>query len=471
MSTVAAVPPLQGVNTAQSPPFTLPIRYMLLGVCGFLAFALDLAAQSLHLATAGPFAGGGPALTHLLTLASLLAFVMGAVYQLSTVAFLVPIRGERLARANFWLYTASIAVLIGSMAGHSQMGMLLGGAGALVALYVYGGIMLATLAGTKVRGVMQGFVLSAHAYLILAVTAAWLRIVAYTWTPLSPFGLKLLATHILLFVGGFFTFLIMGFSFKLLPMFTLAHGFPTWRQKWTLGLAHLAIWLLGAGIWSGRTVCLWLGAVAGLAAFVNHLLDVRGILKHRMRKRLEPPIQGVTAAGFAALLAIGLLLLQLAWRRGIPGWEGAASLYLLGWIALTIMGYAYKIIPFLIWTERYSARAARKKPTVGSAAAKPAAGQDPTAATGKSTSGGRLPASVPRKTPLIADLINLRLSRWVLAGAALGLVLVTAGLTVPFGASTVVGCLLLACAVLVFVYQMMRVIHPSQVVKELTGRD
>ncbi|WP_029422916.1 hypothetical protein [Alicyclobacillus macrosporangiidus] len=90
-----------GVVTSQSPPFTVPMRYMLLGMAGFVLFAFDLAAQSIHLSGGGALLPAVIALTHLLTLGSLLSFIMGAVYQLATVAFLIPIASERSARLNF----------------------------------------------------------------------------------------------------------------------------------------------------------------------------------------------------------------------------------------------------------------------------------------------------------------------------------------------------------------------------------
>lgn len=229
---------------------------MMLGVLGFGLFALDLVAEATHLANAGAFLPSVVALTHLLTLASLLAFVMGAVYQLSTVAFLVSIVAPNIARINFWLYSISVVGLISSMATWWQTGLIVFGSLATLSLYAYAAIVILSLRRSKVGGAMKSFVVSAHVYLILGVSAAWLMILSLRVAGLMNYMTDLLLTHIVFAMGGFFSFLAIGFTFKLLPMFTLSHGFETGRQKWTLLLAHVSLWAILAGVWAHRTALL-----------------------------------------------------------------------------------------------------------------------------------------------------------------------------------------------------------------------
>lgn len=419
-----------GVVSSQSPAFTLPIRYMILGILGFGIFAVDLALQSVHLGSGSALVPSDVALTHVLTLGSLLAFVMGAVYQLSTVAFLIPVEGVRLARLNFWLYTVSAIGLISSMAEWNTPGLVLFGTLMNLSVYIYAVIVIVSVAKTKIRGAMQGFVLSAHAYLILAVTAALLLILGEKWPGLSSYMLELLLTHILLAVGGFFTFLIMGFSFKLLPMFTLSHGFTVARQKWTLTLCHLALWVLIASVWLHSSTLLVIGSVVGIAAFVIQLFDLRGIVLKRMRKKMEIPIRAVLAAAVVGLVTLLLGITVALTRAGIAGWQGVVTLYLMGWVALTVMGYAYKIVPFLVWSKRYS------KPAEGS------------------------------KRLLISDLINLHQSLHVFIGFVLGLVLLTFGSVGQTAPLALIGGVLIAASILVFCVQILRVINPAEVRKE-----
>jgi len=427
-----------GGVTSQSLPYAIPIRYMMLGVVCFGLFAIDLAFQAGSLAQGNPGAPAIVAVTHLLTLGALLTFVMGAVYQLTTVAFLIPISNVPMARYNFWLYFAALAGLFVSMANWWSLGFLIFGLMMVVSIYIYAIIMIVSLFQTKIRGPMYGFVVSAHAYLILAVSVAVLLVLddSGTLPALNNWMVPLIVSHILLAGGGFFTFLLMGFSFKLLPMFTLSHGFATSRQKWTLTLAHLALWLLIAGVWTHITDLLWGGVLIGVVAFSSQLVDVRGILKKRMRKKIEAPVRAVVASVIGGILGLCLLLGQLLLQRGQAGWQSVVLFYLLGAITFTVMGFAYKIVPFLIWSKRYS-----KPPGKG------------------------------KKPILISDLIHLNQAWPVLIAFALGLITLTVSSAAEWRLGAIVGGVLIALAILTFCIQILRVMDPQKVRKELFERD
>lgn len=426
-----------GVVTSQSPPFAVPIRYILLGILCFGLFAIDFAIQSPSLARGIPGAPNVVALTHVLTLGALLSFVMGAVYQLTTVAFLIPITSVPTARWNFWLYLVSFIGLFISMSKWWAPGFLVFGFAMVIAIYLYAFVLIVSLSHTKVRGPMLGFVISAHIYLILAVSVAVLLVLADSGTvpALDPVMSQLIATHILLAVGGFFTFLVMGFSFKLLPMFTLSHGFPTWRQKWTLTLAHVAMLAVLTGIWTHVSAFFWVGGGVAIAAFISQILDMRGIVKKRMRKRVEPPIQGVVLAAIAGILGLCLLLVRIMWPLGEAGWQGVVMFYLMGVVTLTVMGFSYKIVPFLIWTKRYSKPTGKGKPV------------------------------------LISDLIDLNETRPVLIGFGVGLVVLTASAAAAWTPGVIGSCILIAIAMVVFCIQIFKVMELSKLGKELTHHD
>ncbi len=430
MQTLARTP-AGGITTSQSPPFSLPIRYMLLGMVGFLVFAVDLVIQSSGLNGHNTFLPSIVALTHLLTLGSLLAFVMGAVYQLSTVAFLVPIKTVTVAKWNFWLYAISIVGLIISMMVWWVMGLMIFGTLAVIAIYLYSLIIIWSVMATNLRGAMQWFVLSAHVYLIVAVSLALLLIISFMVPGfLANVYQPLLLSHIIFAAGGFFTFLAMGFSFKLLPMFTLSHGFSTSRQKWTLILLHIALWAFIAGIWLNDRSALWVAGIIGIAAFINHLFDVRGIMKKRLRKNTEAPIYAVLIAAYSGGFAFLLLFVQLGVALQIAGWQEIVTFYLMGWITLTVMGFAYKIIPFLIWNERF-----RKK-------------------IGK------------EKTPMIADLLHPNRAKPVLIGFLAGLILLTVCSLMEWIPGTVIGTLMIGASIAVFAIQLLLVVNLKKVGKE-----
>ena len=423
------------LTTHQSPPFAVPMRYMLLGVIGFGVFAIDLLAGLVHVGRGELMSPAVVSLTHVLTLASLLSFVMGAVYQLSTVAFLVPLASLRVARWNFWAYLVGLVGFLPAMATWWTTGLVVFGTWTALSIAVYATNVAVTVHHAKSRGPMQWFVEAAHLYLILAVTVGVLLALATQSPGFARWTLELLATHIVLATGGFFTFLVMGFSMKLLPMFTLSHGWTDKRARSTFLFANTALWAWILGVWMHVEMLLWLGGLAGVVTFVLYVLDVRSIIRKRMRKKIEPPIQTAMVAAGTGTTGLLLVLLTLALHRGGTGWQAVVVFYLLGWIALTVIAYSYKIVPFLIWTRRYGKQAGKEK------------------------------------IPLISDIINLNQSRPVYIGFTAGFMLLaisTAWLWVP---GALAGGGLVAVSVFVFSIQMLRVIDIPVAVKELSTDD
>ncbi|GLG02791.1 membrane protein [Alicyclobacillus hesperidum subsp. aegles] len=439
MQTSAGAPVMGGISTSQSPPFAVPIRYMLLGVICFGLFAVDFAFQSLTFARGVPGTPNVVALTHALTLGALLSFVMGAVYQLTTVAFLIPIASVTVARWNFWIYLIGVVGLFTSMSRWWPLGLLVFGFVTVISLYLYCAVMLTSLVKTKARGPMFGFVLSAHVYLILAVSVAVLLVLADSgFVPALNLAIgQLIATHIVLAAGGFFTFLILGFSLKLLPMFTLAHGFSTWRQKWTLRLAHVSVWVIIAAIWVAIPILFWLGVICGLLTLIIHLWDMKDIIKNRMRKKVEWPIWGVVSAVVMGSFGLCLFLLRLFWRGGEAGWQIIVMFYMLGVVTMTVMGFAYKIVPFLIWTKRHS----------------------------------RAQATRQGKPILISDLIDVRRSRPVFIGLIAGIIAGTTAASVSWAPGVIGGCMVIGLAIVMFSVQMLRVLKLPTLRKELFRHD
>lgn len=339
-----------------SPPVTLPLQYMIAGLSCFLLFACDLAWQVARGVLFAPGSPAGVALTHLLTLGALMSFVMGAVYQLSTVAFLMPIAAVRLARFLFYAYIAGLAGLIGSFSAWWSVGIGIFGAWTAAVLYGFCGNMLVSLVQARTRGPMWRFVFLAHVHLALALVAAVVLVLgdANLWPAAQADQAPILATHILLAAGGFFGFLIFGFSYKLVPMFTLSHGYDTRYENWAFWASLVALWLFIAWCWIPMFALKLLSALCAVAAFLAHAQAVRQILKRRIRKRIEVPIRGVLVAlALGVLWAIGLVVHASSFAGAVV-WRGLVPFALMGFVSLTVISLAYKIVPFLVWTWRFA---------------------------------------------------------------------------------------------------------------------
>jgi hypothetical protein len=164
--------------------------------------------------------------------------------------------------------------------------------------------------------------------------------------------------HAHLGVIGLFTTLIVGVSYKLVPLFTLSEVQNHRRANLSVGLLNLG--LLGVFIsvllrspWKfvfGLVIC---------AALLIYGWEIAAIVMARKRATLDWGVRSfLTALGMLGPLAV--LGSVLAWPRlPINVFTGQLeNLYgflgLLGFVTFAVIGMLHKIIPFLVWFQAYS---------------------------------------------------------------------------------------------------------------------
>ncbi|HEY8489972.1 MAG TPA: hypothetical protein VIO14_03170 [Dehalococcoidia bacterium] len=305
-------------------------------------------------------------LVHLAALGWITTVMMGALYQLAPVIFQTRLAWPRLARAQFWIHLVGVAGLVWSF-GRGLWTPGLAGFGALVvgSVILFAAHMGVTLRRRTVWNNTGWFVAHALAFLALTVGMglAFALDLRYGWWPLTP---RLLATHAHLGLVGWFTYLLMGVSYRLIPMFTVVHGHGEGFSRWVMRLLNvgmLGVLLVFPHTAAGRV---WVLATAGLLAAGSALyaVDIARLYRRRTRRALDVTQHHMLAAVGALLLATGLGLRIAA---GFDGDGGALSRWTLaygytilaGWLSLAIMGHYYKIIPFLVWQRRYRPQAGR----------------------------------------------------------------------------------------------------------------
>jgi hypothetical protein len=339
-------------NTAYETNIRLPLFFIVFGVFSFVA------AQAILLA-AGPAVVSGVfrlpniwAAAHLAVLGFALMVAMGAMYQLIPVAFLTPIWSERLGFWQFFITGAGIIAFSVSLVFYAHAALFPGILLVLgIALFLFQ--MGMTLRKQAKKNIMTLFVGSALAFLLLTILFG-LTLALHFWRGSdAAYHLFILKTHILLGVCGWFSLLIMGFSYKMVPMFSLAHGFSMKLARYVyafyvtgLIVTFISFFQVGRGPFAVGAGLL----LAGFALFAYHIWT---ILQNRVKKKLDRPFQfALLAIGVALILhAAAFLLLLSGSDRGMAT---VIYAYVLGWIIFSIIGYLYKIVPFLWWTHRYS---------------------------------------------------------------------------------------------------------------------
>ncbi|GAX88973.1 hypothetical protein [Effusibacillus lacus] len=417
---------ISGVGSVPLLPFRTVLRYVAAGLLGWLAAAGMFLYAMPDLARGDYRTPVVLALVHLVVLGWATMLAQGAMYQLIPVAFQVGIRHDRLAVFNHWIYTAGVAGFVVSFASYWVSGLRTFGGIAMFAVLLFAFNIVRSMMRVKSRNPMFWFVISAVLYLALTALLGISQLLMIGMGIGLKFYPAIFTIHIWAGLIGWFTMLIIGFTYKLFPMFTLSHGFSERRQTLILFLLHGAI---GATAMGALTNSEWVQA-AGLAVFLAGILlfgvDVADIYKHRMRGKLELPM-AMAVVAIVWLAGLVLAILTVRWLGSGFGSRLITALglaFFLGWLSQTIMGYLYKIVPFLIWNERYADKV------------------------------GRQPV------PMLKDMVNEKITGVVAVLYNAGLATALAGIGMGVAAAVYGGFGLLAVAVAVFVSQMVKVIVP-----------
>lgn len=340
----------------------LPLLFIVTGMIGFVLFhAASLASLSSWIGEGlrGPT---GWFQTHLFVLGWATMLAMGATYQLINVILQSNLYSERLGYIHYAFFTVGLSgLLYGFLRGEVSV------IAAFASLTFVGVLLFAWNMAVTLRIASRWNPITVSAacavlYLVLTGLSGMSMGVNFVTGWWSEFHNRLFAVHIWFGTVGWFGMLITGFSYKMLPMFYLAHQYPASLQRavlllWNAGAVFgAASFLLGGDSWTTGTA--FLLVTLAIVVYNVHIAQIR---KHRHKRS---PGSGIRwsmygnhafAGAAIALLAYALLHPQHLFHARfvtLTGW-----VYLAGWVSFMILCYASKIVPFLWWTMKYGQRA------------------------------------------------------------------------------------------------------------------
>lgn len=290
---------------------------------------------------------------HLLILGWALMTAMGAMYQLVPVAFLTKIWNEKFGFIQFGV-TAIGIISFAAMLYWAPQKAIIPGILTFVGILMFLFQMAMTLKQQKKGTILTAFVGTGLVCLFLTI-AMGLTLVYFLKTGAGATSYQsFFKTHLLMGVTGWFTLLIFGFSYKMVPMFSLAHGFPMGQAKYVYGLYLSGLVLTGLSFFIEGSFLVKLGFFLLLAGFSTFTYHISIIVKKRLKKKLDKPFSfALVAILFGNLIHLAAFI--LLWTNSFQNFIGPMIYsYLLLWIVLSILGYLYKIVPFLWWTHKYS---------------------------------------------------------------------------------------------------------------------
>jgi hypothetical protein len=342
----------------------LPLRFVVMGMLSLLTAVVGLVCRPDVLATYH-YNQYVIAITHLFTLGWITSVVMGAMYQLVPVALETRLYSEKLAKWQFVLHAIGMVGMVSMFwvwnvkhAGHFGCVMAAG-----MGLFIYN--IARTLKTIPRWNVIAFGIVSALFWLTMTMLAGLYVVASKCWS-FSPFA-TVAQMHAHAHVGGvgFFVMMIIGVSYKLIPMFALTNMQSERRAWWSIallnsGLAGLFVTLLIASPWK---LAFALVVILGLGLYG---LEMTAMLRARMRRILDWGLKYFLTA-VSLLAPLSILAMVLCWP-GLPLTIFTGQLEnvygfvaFAGVVTLAILGMLYKTVPFLVWYHSYSREIGRSR--------------------------------------------------------------------------------------------------------------
>jgi hypothetical protein len=339
-----------------APPFRLIAPYFIIGVIFLVLssiglYTIDITAISNMDATTLSF-------VHLFLLGFVMMVIFGAMAQL------VPVVLETGHFAVDLYYIIYPLLFIGTLMmsyGFLNMPTLLpyGGVVVLISLLVFVLETFLTINKVKKLNLVMGSVLIANISLFLGLIFGIVMALAYAGVINIDIYIYLKA-HIYLVLIGYVGVTIMGMSLILLPMFWLSHSFSWKPVTYALYIITVGVLCVMFSSIFNSTILEYLGYSLSIIALGFYFYQI--FILYKTRVRLEKDIY-LNSLVFSYLSLALVLIISVAYIF-IPstilflsiGW-----IILFGYITFMITGHLYKIVPFLVWYQKFSPLIGKQK--------------------------------------------------------------------------------------------------------------
>jgi len=339
-----------------APPFKLIAPYFIIGtifyvLCHFSLFGIDITQssfQEMHII----------AWIHLFLLGFVMMIIFGAMAQLIPV---VLERGHFSVDFYYIIYpllTVGILMMVYGFL-YSTVVLSFGGAMVLIAMFIFSLETFLTLKDVEKFDIVSVSVVLSNIFLSVGVIIGLVMALTFAGFIVSDIT-TLLKAHVYLIVGGYIMITIMSFSYILIPMFGLSHGF----SKIPL---HVAIWMQSFAVsivfLSSLVDIEFLSKIGYFFSFLSvfiYFYLIYTIDKTRARKQNDMYIISlfIGFVFFVLSALFGGLYIFLGDERYalLCGW-----LLFVGFFGFLISGHLYKIVPFLVWYERFAPLVGKQK--------------------------------------------------------------------------------------------------------------
>ncbi|NPV11170.1 MAG: hypothetical protein HPY57_05185 [Ignavibacteria bacterium] len=342
-----------------SPPFKIVVKYFIAAIISFIIFNLMLVIDYKSI-SGHHFQPKILSINHILTLGFITMIIFGAMFQLVPVVLEVKLFSTILAEIQFWIYTFGVILLTYKFYYFSSnLSFVLPALLLSLAMMIFTINIVISMTKVKKWNITGSYLASALFWLLITALAGYLLSKNLDKPFIKINHLQYLKLHAITAFVGWVSMVVMGVSFKLIPMFTLSHGYKLTLAKWSFVLINIG--LLGINWIMHYPDTGFYNLIFGVLIFsgiILYLIQIFIIFKKRIRKKLDIGLKFSAFAfimmGFSLLLNFSFLFFNYESIKNLTLLYGFTVL--VGYVSFLIVGQMYKIVPFLVWYHKYSSK-------------------------------------------------------------------------------------------------------------------
>ncbi len=338
-----------------APPFSLIAPFFLIGTVFYLLsalglFSLDSSASFTDMQTIG--------WVHLFLLGFVMMVIFGAMAQLVPVVIEV---GH--AAVDFFyiiwpmLGVGTLLMVFGFISSPSILPY--GGLVVLISMLIFAADLFATLKRGEYRSIVVSTMKASNIFLLLGIVSGFIMALSFGGI-LKIDPNHWLEAHVFAVFGGYVLLTIMGLSMVLLPMFGLSHGYKDTPMLWAYRFMNVGVASVMIGSLISVKFIEIIGILSVIASVVSYFYQIYLIKQTRARKENDVWVKSLFFAFFALAVALVESIIYLLGASEV--WIMSAGWFLMaGFVGFLITSHLYKIIPFLVWFERYAPLVGKQK--------------------------------------------------------------------------------------------------------------
>jgi len=337
-------PPLKLI----SPFFKYGVIFYLLSMLALLFFEPSFSYEQMSIA----------GWIHLFLLGFVMMVIFGAMAQLIPVVLEVGHVVVDVYYVIFPLLGIGASVMV---AGFWLMPALLpyGGLLVLVSMIIFASENIVTLKKTTIRTLTINTVAWSNGYLLLGILTGFAIALGLS----GDLGLNItlmLKAHVYAVIGGYVVLTIIGLSLILIPMFSLAHGFKETAINRAFKLVITGVGIVFIGALIAQEWLMYIGYTINTLGIFFYIWQIYIIARLTVRKEMDVWAKSMIFAFASLILAIvlGLFYFMIGNENIL---HASVWFLLLGFISSMITGHLYKIVPFLVWFERFAPLVGKEK--------------------------------------------------------------------------------------------------------------